>query len=113
MELGIGERCGDDVSGHGAGRIRCMLQQHSSVAARLLTTLRVGPFLLAIAVAGCGQKGPLSLKAGQQLQRPPSRPVTSPAAPPAMSPTDSPATAPIPAAPSSPSPAADAASPAR
>jgi len=47
-------------------------------------------------VAACGQKGPLSLREGQQLQRPPVRPVTSPAAPPALSPTDSPAVAPPP-----------------
>ena len=43
------------------------------------------------ALSGCGQKGPLSLRDGQQMQRPPVRPVTSPAAPPALSPTDSPA----------------------
>lgn len=82
-----------------------MLQQHSSVPARLLAALRKGPLrvmALALAVgvmgsvAACGQKGPLSLREGQQLQRPPVRPVTSPAAPPALSPTDSPAVAPPP-----------------
>ena len=79
-----------------------MLQQHSSVPARLLAALRKGPLpVVALAlvlgsVAACGQKGPLSLREGQQLQRPPVRPVTSPAAPPALSPTDSPAVAPPP-----------------
>jgi len=79
-----------------------MLQQHSSVPARLLAALRKSPLpvmalVLALgSLAACGQKGPLSLREGQQLQRPPVRPVTSPAAPPALSPTDSPAVPPPP-----------------
>lgn len=49
-------------------------------------------------VSACGQRGPLTLSEGQQLQRPAVRPVTSPPPPPALSPTDTPATlAPVPA----------------
>lgn len=51
-----------------------------------------------VGLAACGQRGPLTLSEGQQLQRPAVRPVTSPPAPPALSPTDTPATpAPLPA----------------
>jgi predicted small lipoprotein YifL len=83
-----------------------MLQQLSSVPARVRAAMRKGPkavvvlsavLLLGLGASACGQRGPLYLPEGQQLQRPAVRPVTSPPAPPALSPTDTPVTpAPVP-----------------